>query len=46
MRKRNMSRSERSGFHTGLQDVERREHDDPHDVDEVPVDPGDLDAAM
>src|SRR4051794_1430367 len=27
--KRNMSRSERSGFHTGLQDVERREHDDP-----------------
>ncbi len=29
-----------------LEDVDRRVHDDPHDVDEVPVDAGHLDAAV
>jgi hypothetical protein len=29
-----------------LQDVDRREDDDPHHVDEVPVDPGHLDAEV
>src|SRR5438132_9466780 len=28
------------------EDVDRREDDDPHHVDEVPVDPADLDAVM
>src|SRR4051812_26258668 len=29
-----------------LEDVDRQEHDDPHDVHEVPVDPGHLDAQV
>src|SRR3954469_5648564 len=42
------SPSERSGFSTAgrLQDVHGQVHDDPHDVDEVPVDPRYLDAAV
>ncbi len=31
---------------TDLQHVHGRVHDDPHDVDEVPVDPGDLHAPV
>ena len=30
--------SERTGLSTALEEVDRRVHDDPHDVDEVPVD--------
>src|SRR3954454_10489565 len=45
-RKRNMSRSERRGFHISLKDVDGRVDDDPHDVDEVPVDTGHLDTAV
>src|SRR4029079_13574478 len=43
---RNISRSERRGFHTELEDVDRRVDDDPHDVDEMTVDPGYLDATV
>src|SRR5436305_2288104 len=51
MRKRNASASLRSGLRMPLtyprsEDVDRREDDDPHHVDEVPVDPADLDAVM
>src|SRR5207342_2971870 len=47
-RKRNASSSERSGLSTrlALQDVDRRVDDDPHHVDEVPVDARHLDAAV
>src|SRR5947209_523116 len=47
-RNRNASASLRSGLITAprLQDVDGRVHDDPHDVHEVPVDPGDLDAVV
>src|SRR3954447_3909984 len=46
--KRNASASLFSGFRTprSLEDVDGRVHDDPHHVDEVPVDPGDLDAVV
>src|SRR5205085_7266927 len=42
---RNASASLLSGLITGwnLEDVDRRLHDDPHHVHEVPVDPGNLD---
>src|ERR671928_1383314 len=45
---RNASASLRSGLimYRKLQDVDRRVHDDPHYVHEVPVDPGDLDAVV
>src|SRR4051794_6408104 len=45
---RNASASERNGLSNGrpLEDVDRHEDDDPHDVDEVPVDPRHLDAAV
>src|SRR3954467_3741964 len=51
MRKRNASASLRSGLRMPLaypksEDVDRREHDDPHHVDEMPVDPADLDAVV
>src|SRR2546421_3792019 len=49
MRKRKASASERSGFSTAgprLEDVDRAVDDDPHHVDEVPVDAGHLDAAV
>src|SRR5947208_12284163 len=51
MRKRNASASLRSGLRMPLtypksEDVDRREDDDPHYVDEVPVDPADLDAVV
>src|ERR1700710_393128 len=47
-RKRNASASLRSGFSTvlSLEDVDRQVHDDPHHVDEMPVDPAELDAVM
>src|SRR5262245_7712737 len=50
-RKRYISPSLRSGLrisapYPSLEDVDRRENDDPHHVDEVPVDPADLDAVM
>ena len=38
--------SERSGFCTALEDVDGRVDDDPHHVDEVPVDARHLDAAV
>src|SRR5437870_2799389 len=42
-RKRNASASLRNGFNMrALDDVDRRVDDDPHHVDEVPVDPRDL----
>src|SRR5947209_17245329 len=49
MRKRKASCSERRGLSIGessLQDVHRRVDDDPHNVDEVPVDARYLDAAV
>src|SRR5215472_1299578 len=51
IRKRKASSSLRSGLrilpaYPNSEDVDRREDDDPHHVDEVPVDPADLDAVM
>src|SRR5262245_7455586 len=51
MRKRKASGSLRSGFlmpalYPNSEDVDRQVDDDPHDVDEVPVDPADLDAVV
>ena len=46
---RKAASSERSGLPirtAALEDVDRRVDDDPHHVDEVPVDPGHLDAAV
>src|ERR671938_2180199 len=45
---RNASASLRSGLIMcrTLQDVDRRVHDDPHYVYEVPIDPGNLDAVV
>src|SRR3954451_7536150 len=45
-RKRNASSSDRSGPHTWSEEVDRREDDHPHHVDEVPVDARHLDAAV
>src|SRR5437773_894112 len=45
-RNRNASASLLSGFFMRSEDVDRRVDDDPHHVDEVPVDPGDLDAEV
>src|SRR5436853_7898637 len=52
-RNRYMSASLRRGLRRRMrrsypmsEDVDRRENDDPHDVDEMPVDPADLDAVM
>src|SRR4051812_27530265 len=47
-RKRNDSASLRSGLRISAssEDVDRRVDDDPHDIDEVPVDAADLDAVM
>ena len=45
-RNRNASASLRSGFASASEDVDGRVDDDPHHVDEVPVDPADLDAVM
>src|SRR5204862_1062493 len=46
-RNRKASCSDRSGFSIGrLEHVDRAVHEDPHDVDEVPVDPRHLDAAV
>src|SRR3954465_7554242 len=45
IRNLNASASLRSGLITS-EGVDRRVHDDPHHVDEVPVDPADLDAVV
>src|SRR3990172_1395379 len=48
-RKRNAAASLRNGFSTATassEEVDRRVDDDPHDVDEVPVDPGQLDSVV
>src|SRR5881398_1928028 len=46
MTNRKASASLRSGLITASDDVHGRIHDDPHYVDEVPVDPRDLDAVV
>src|SRR5215203_39323 len=48
MKKRKASCSERSGFSTSRpsEHVDGRVHEYPHHVDEVPVDPGHLDASV
>src|SRR5690242_7689985 len=40
------SRSAADSAFEPSEDVDRRVHDDPHNVDEVPVDTADLDAVM
>src|SRR5438034_7412486 len=46
MTNRKATASLRSGLITASDDVHGRIHDDPHYVDEVPVDPRDLDAVV
>src|SRR5215831_7727746 len=47
-RNRNAAASLRNGLSIGscLEEIDRRVHDDPHYVDEVPVDSGKLDAVV